>query len=90
MGLSAQDMTEIGGLLEGLGTAAGAFEQLRARFPEMPVTRVDASDIGMDLPVQQYEHFDLYLVDGGSHCWSLTDSPERATGFVVAAHPGKR
>jgi hypothetical protein len=42
----------------------------------------------METPFRQYAGFDLYLVDGSSHCWSLTDNPELATGLVIAARRG--
>jgi hypothetical protein len=42
----------------------------------------------METPFRQYEGFDLYLVDGRNHCWSLTDRPENATGLAVAVYPG--
>ena len=87
MSLSAEDIAEAGALLEASGTAADAVQKLRARFPGLSVTRVDASDLGMETPFRQYERFDLFLVDGSSHCWSLTENPEQATGLVVAAHP---
>jgi len=89
MGLNAEDITEIDKLLGAEETAAGAFARLRKRFPKLSLTRVDASDLGMETPFRQYQRFDLYLVDGGSHCWNLTDNPERATGLVIAAHRGR-
>ncbi len=88
MGLSPADIDEIGALLGGPAASTGALARLRARFPKLSLTRVDASDLGMAEPFRQYERFDLYLVDGSSHCWSLTDNPELATGLVVAARPG--
>jgi hypothetical protein len=88
MGLSAEDIAEIGALLAAPGPAAQALAMLRERFPGLSVTRVDASDISLETPFRRYERFDLHLVDGSNHCWSLTDSPEHATGIAIAAHPG--
>ena len=88
MGLSAEDLAEIDALLAAPGVAAQAFATLRERFPGLSVTRVDASDLSLETPFRQYEGFDLYLVDGSNHCWSLTDSPGDATGVAVAVHPG--
>ena len=88
MGLSAEDLAEIDALLAAPGAAAQAFATLRERFPGLSVTRVDASDLSLETPFRHYERFDLYLVDGSNHCWSLTDSPEDATGVAVAVHPG--
>jgi hypothetical protein len=88
MGLSAGDIAEIDALLAAAGAAAQAFAKLRERFPGLSVTRVDASDLDLETPFRQYEGFDLYLVDGSNHCWSLTDSPGDATGVAIAVHPG--
>jgi hypothetical protein len=88
MGLSAEDITEIDALLAAPGVAAQTVATLRERFPRLSVTRVDASDLSLETPFRHYERFDLYLVDGSNHCWSLTDSAERATGLAIAAHPG--
>jgi hypothetical protein len=85
MGMSAAEIDEIGALLGASGAEAGTLAELRARFPKLSLTRVDASDLGMETPFRHYERFDLYLVDGSSHCWSLTDNPELATGLVLAA-----
>ncbi len=90
MGFSAEDLAEAGILLRDAATAVRAVQMLRERFPGVPVTRADASDLSLEAPFLQYEGFDLYLVDGGSHCWSLTDSPERASALVVAAHAGRK
>ena len=88
MGISPADIDEIGALLEAPEANTSALAGLRARFPKLSVTRVDASDLGMETPFRRYERFDLYLVDGSSHCWSLTDNPELATGLVIAARRG--
>ncbi len=88
MGLSAEDITEIGALAGAAGTATGAHAQLRARFPKLSITRADASDMGLETPFQHHRQFDLYLVNGSGHCWSLTENPGLATGLVIATHPG--
>jgi hypothetical protein len=88
MGLSAENLAEIDALLAAPGVVAQALAKLRERFPGLSVTRVDASDLSLETPFRQYERFDLYLVDGSNHCWSLTDNPGNATGVAVAVHPG--
>jgi len=60
------------------------FAELRERFPELSLTRCDASDIDTETPFREYGRFSLYLVDSADHCWRLTDDPSRATGLVVA------
>ena len=79
---------DIAGIEAALGEA-DAYAALRTRFPKLSLTRADESDMGMETPFRQYALFDLYLVDGGNHCWTVTDSPERATGLILAAKQGK-
>jgi hypothetical protein len=88
MVLSDKDMTEIEALFGETRTAASAFAGLRARFPKLTVTRVDSSDPGMETPFKQYPGFDVYLIDGSGHCWSLTEDPGKATGLVIATRRG--
>lgn len=85
MGLTETDIAEIDALLGSPEADAGALALLRERFPKLSLTRADSSDLGMETPFRQYQMFDLYLVDGTSHCWSLTDKPDAATGLVIAA-----
>ena len=79
---------DIAGIEAALGEA-DAYAALRTRFPKLSLTRADESDMGMETPFRQYALFDLYLVDGGNHCWTVTGSLERATGLILAAKQGK-
>ena len=90
MALTPADIKDIDALLGAAHADAGTIDQLRARFPNLSLTRADASDLDADTPFRQYERFSLYLVDGSSHCWSLTQNPEHATGLVVATPRGAR
>jgi hypothetical protein len=85
MPLTAADIKEIDALLGAPEADAAAVAALKARLPRFSLTRADASDLGADTPFRQYPRFDLYLVDGRSHCWTLTSDPQLATGLVVAA-----
>ena len=85
MGLSAEELVVIDALLGGPDADAQAPARLRQTFPRLSITRCDPSDLGDETPFRQYERFDLYLVDGNSHCWRLTTDPEEATGLVIAA-----
>ena len=85
MALSAEDIAEIDAMLGEAKTAASAFAELRARFPKLSLTRADASNLGMETPFREFPRFDLHLVNGAGHCWSLTDNTELATGLVIAA-----
>lgn len=88
MGLTEADIAEIDALLGAPDAGSAAAAALRSRFPQLSLTRVDASDLGVETPFRQYRFCDLYLVDGSNHCWTLTDDPGRATGLVVAARRG--
>ena len=84
MALSPADIAEIDSLLGAPDASLAALTALRARFPKLSLTRADESDM-VEKPYKQYERFDLYLVDGGGHCWTITQDPDIATGLVVAS-----
>jgi hypothetical protein len=83
MTLNASDILEIDTLLEAADAGSGTLAALRSRFPKLSLTRADPSDIGVEPPFREYKSFDLYLVDGSGHCWSLTNEPRLATGLVL-------
>ncbi len=85
MGLSAEELAGIDALLGAPGPDTQAPALIRQRFPRLSITRCDPSDLGGETPFREYERFDLYLVDGSSHCWRLTENPHEATGLVVVA-----
>lgn len=58
----------------------------RSQFPGLSLTRCDVSDMGAEEPYRQFAKVDMYLVNGGGHCWQLTRDPEVATGIVLATH----
>ncbi len=85
MGLSADELAGIDALLGAPDADAQAVAAIRQRFPRLSLTRCDPSDLADEMPFRGYERFDLYLVDGGGHCWRLTQKPAEATGLVVVA-----
>ena len=89
MALTLADIAGIEAALSEAGVVAEAYAALRTRFPKLSLTRADESDMGMETPFRQYALFELYLVHGGNHCWTVTGSPERATGLILAAKQGK-
>lgn len=91
MGLSADDIAEIDALLGSPETEVQAVvTEVRQRFPRLSITRCDASDMSAETPFREYAQFDLYLVDGGGHCWRITASPGEATGLVIASRARAR
>ena len=87
MGLSTEDLAGIDAVLRASHAGSEAAASIRQRFPRLSVTRCDPSDLGGETPFREYERFDLYLVDGSSHCWQLTSKPEEATGLVIVPRP---
>jgi len=81
MAINEQDLTRIASFLEGGLDAPGEF---RRHFPGLSFTRCDAADLSEEPFFRRYAGFDLYLVDGRSHCWRITSDPARATGVVIA------
>jgi hypothetical protein len=85
MAINADEIEHIEKLLAGASLET-LLSELRERFPELSLTRCEASDIDTETPFREYGRYSLYLVDGADHCWRLTDDPRRATGLVVAVH----
>lgn len=81
MAINEQDLTRIATFLE---TGLDAPGEFRRRFPGLSFTRCDAADLSEEPLFRRYARFDLYLVDGRSHCWRITSDPARATGVVIA------
>ncbi len=84
MGLTPADISDLDALLEAAEAGASAAAAIRSRFPKLSITRAGESDMGVETPFRQYRLFDLYLVDGAGHCWTMTGDPARATGLVLA------
>ncbi len=62
-----------------------ALPVFRTRFPGVSLTRCDVSDMNVDAtPYKVNPDFELYLVDGRDHCWTMTQDPTCATGIVLA------
>lgn len=79
--------------LEKIASTAASFDaldeaavaSLRASWPELRFTVCNDDDMPARLPpVLRREKFNLYLVNGGEHCLSLTDDPLNAIGVVLA------
>ncbi len=85
MGLTSEDLAEIDALLGASGADAQALASIRERFPRLSLTQCSPSEVDAETAFREYARFDLYLVDGGGHCWRLTQNPAEATGLVVVA-----
>lgn len=60
---------------------------LRQRFPDLHFTECSENDVSPRYqPALSLDTHDLYLISGSSgHCLALTNTPEAATGILVAA-----
>jgi hypothetical protein len=60
---------------------------LRQRFPDLHFTECSENDVSPRYqPALSLDTHDLYLISGNSgHCLALTNTPEAATGILVAA-----
>ena len=89
MALSAErieDVVAIASRAFAAGQAVGAVvETVKEAHPGLSVTGTFAS-IMAEEPFRAEAHFDLFLVDGSGHCWTITGAPEAATGIVIAEH----
>lgn len=83
--LSEAALSRIEAVLGAPEADASELRGVRRDFPNLTVTRCDASDVGVEEPFRRYRRYDLYLVDASEHCWRFTADPDRASGVVVAA-----
>lgn len=81
--MQATELERIEAIL-GADVPADWQSRLRRDLPGRVITFCDASDMTEGRPYREYSGFDLYLVDGSTHCWQLTQDVEAATGLVVA------
>ena len=84
MALSSDQIDQMSGLAAASPSAREAAASLRAAYPGLQVTCVDAMDMRGETPVRRLPLCDLFLVDSRSHCWTVTRDPQAATAVVVA------
>ena len=69
-------------------TVSAVAKSVKDAHPGLSVTGTFAS-IMAEEPYREEERFDLYLVDGSGHCWTITGAPDSATGIVIAERDGE-
>jgi Family of unknown function (DUF6129) len=63
-----------------------AMASLKQAWPDLRFTFCNDDDMPARLPpALKREAFNLYLINGGEHCLSLTDDPLHAIGVVLAS-----
>ena len=59
-------------------------ESLRSSYPDIHFTYCMDDDVVNAKPVFEDSNFNLYLVNSSSHCLSLTNDLDSASGLVIA------
>jgi Family of unknown function (DUF6129) len=77
---------QVAAVVERAGLCDQTLSALREAFADIHFTWCRDDDIGEGRaqPVRESARFRIYLVDGRSHCLTLTRDPESATGLVLA------
>ncbi|WP_085314699.1 hypothetical protein [Derxia lacustris] len=83
MALTLEQLQEAGAILTVAETVRTAAAQLRARFPGVAASVVDAYDMKNETPAVKTGERALYLMENEGHCWSITQDPARASAFVL-------
>lgn len=85
MALGKSEVERILLLLNRVSDASQIFQALKQLLPGIPVSRCDASDVDTEVPFFESDSVSLYFLDTSELCVSITQSPEQATGVLVAA-----
>ncbi len=82
--ISQEQLSRIGELVKSRPVSEQSLELLRGDFPDLHFTYCMDDDVVGARPVFEDAGFNLYLVDSSSHCLSLTQDMETASGLVLA------
>lgn len=82
--IQAETISRVKDLLIEKGVDETTVTSLRGHFPDVHFTYCSEDDIHGGKPVEETDEFSIYLVDSREHCLTLTQSPEIATGMVIA------
>jgi len=82
--ISQVQLADIAGWLKRCGAGEDSLPELRQRYPDMHFTWCMDDDVGFESVALEEEGFNLYLVDGRSHCLAFTTDAGTATGVVIA------
>lgn len=82
--ISQEQLGDIARFVETEGLNDATISGLRTNYPGMHFTYCMDDDVNEVDPVQERQHFNIYLVDARQHCLRLTNDPDVATGIVLA------
>jgi len=57
---------------------------VKQAFPDLRLTYCLLDEMGTKEPYRECDGFSLFLVGSSDHCLGLTNTPEGATGVVIA------
>lgn len=84
MGLSVEQLKDIGAMLIAASPSENPVAAIRTGFPDIQVSRCDAIDMRGETPYRHVGEYDVFLVDTNSHCWRIVDDPVAAGGIVIS------
>lgn len=85
MALGETEVERIRTLMDRVTDPGLVFQCLKQLLPGVSISRCDAGDVDNDEPFIETDTVALYFLDTSAHCIRITESPELATGVVVAA-----
>lgn len=83
MPLNTDELKEIEAILASGSAEIEAIQAVKSRFPDLKVTRCDASDV-IEEPFSCAGDFEIHLLDSRDHCAQIVADVGQATGLVLA------
>ena len=77
-------MDDVAVTLRAEGVGEQTVMALRAKWPNVHFTYCMDDDVIGTEPVRRAEAFNIYLVDAHTHCLTMTENRDAATGLVIA------
>jgi hypothetical protein len=82
--ITQEQLKSISELVKAQPISEQIVEGLRSSFPDFHFTYCMDDDVVNAKPVFEDASFNLYLVNSSSHCLSLTNDLDSASGLVIA------
>ena len=78
------NIEQIQALLTASSATAERINSVRKSFPDLAITRCDATDVDAEQPWIEGLDLNVYLLDTSEHCVRITQTPANATGLIIA------
>jgi hypothetical protein len=82
--ITQETVREVAALVQSKGPSEETVLELRKTLSDIHFTYCFDDDVCGPKPVYEADKFNIYLVDGTSHCASFTLSHDAASGLVIA------